>query len=46
MLPIEEVTIENQCGYIFKGSTNQLKYIDEYDYQQSDCACKPQVTGG
>lgn len=38
MLPIEEVTIENQCGYIFKGSTNQLKYIDEYDYQQSDCA--------
>ena len=39
MLPIEEVTIENQCGYIFKGSTNQIKYIDEYDsYQQSDCA--------
>lgn len=38
MLPIEEVTIENQCGYIFRGSTNQLKYIDEYEYQQSDCA--------
>lgn len=28
MLPIEEVLIENQCGYIFKGSTNQLKYIE------------------
>lgn len=39
MLPIEEVTIENQCGYIFRGSTNQIKYIDEHDsYQQSDCA--------
>lgn len=38
MLPIEDVTIENQCGYIFKGSTNQLKYIDEYEYQQSNCA--------
>lgn len=37
MLPIEDVTIENQCGYIFRGSTNQLKYI-EYDYQQSDCS--------
>lgn len=29
--------MENQCGYIFRGSTNQLKYI-EYEYQQSDCA--------
>ena len=38
MLPIEEVTIENQCGYIFAGSTNQIKYINEHDYQQSDCA--------
>lgn len=38
MLPIEDVTIENQCGYIFSGSTNQLKYIDEYEYKQSDCA--------
>lgn len=27
ILPIEEVEIENQCGYIFKGSTNQLNYI-------------------
>ena len=32
MLPIEEVTIENQCGYIFNGSTNQIKYIDEYEH--------------
>lgn len=28
---MEEMEIENQCGYIFKGSTNQIKYIDEYD---------------
>lgn len=28
MLPIEEVEIENQCGYIFKESTNQIKYIE------------------
>lgn len=25
--PIEDIEIENQCGYIFKDSTNQLKYI-------------------
>ena len=28
LLPIEEAEIENQCGYIFKGSTNQLTYIE------------------
>lgn len=38
MLPIEDVTIENQCGYIFKGSTNQIKYIDEYGNKQGNCA--------
>lgn len=27
ILPLEDVEIENQCGYIFKGSTNQLIYI-------------------
>lgn len=27
MLPLEEMEIENQCGYIFKGSTNQMEYI-------------------
>ena len=27
MLPLEEMEIENQCGYIFKGSTNQIEYI-------------------
>lgn len=32
ILPIEDVTIENQCGYIFRGSTNQIKYIDDYEY--------------
>lgn len=38
MLPIEDVTIENQCGYIFQGSTNQIKYIDEYEHRESNCA--------
>lgn len=28
MLPIEEVEIENQCGYIIKGSNNKLIYIN------------------
>lgn len=28
MLPLEEMEIENQCGYIFKGSTNQMTYIE------------------
>lgn len=27
ILPMEDVEIENQCGYIFKGSTNQIKYL-------------------
>jgi len=27
MLPLEEMEVENQCGYIFKGSTNQMEYI-------------------
>ena len=31
MLPLEEMGIENQCGYIFKGSTNQLTYIEDYE---------------
>lgn len=30
MLPLEEMEIEQSCGYIFKGSTNQMKYINEY----------------
>lgn len=28
ILPIEEVQIENQCGFIFKDSTNQIKYME------------------
>jgi hypothetical protein len=28
LLPLEEMEIENQCGYIFKGSTNQKEYIE------------------
>lgn len=28
ILPLEDVEIENQCGYIFKDSTNQLEYIE------------------
>lgn len=31
MLPLEEIEIENQCGYIFKGSTNQITYIEDYE---------------
>lgn len=32
-LPIEDARIVNECGYIFEGSTNQLKYIeDNEDY--------------
>lgn len=27
LLPLEDVVIENQCGYIFKDSTNQIQYI-------------------
>lgn len=29
LLPMEEMEVENQCGYIFKGSTNQMTYINE-----------------
>ena len=29
LLPLEEMEVENQCGYIFKGSTNQMTYINE-----------------
>ena len=28
-MPMEECEIVNECGYIFKGSTNQLKYIED-----------------
>lgn len=35
MLPLEEMEIENQCGYIFKGSTNQMEYIDDGGGQTS-----------
>lgn len=27
ILPLEDVEVENQCGYILKGSTNQIIYI-------------------
>lgn len=29
LLPIECVTIDNQCGYIFTGSTNRTEYFDD-----------------
>jgi len=35
MLPLEEMEITNQCGYIFKGSTNQMEYIDDGGGQTS-----------
>lgn len=31
ILPLEDVEIENQCGYIFKDSTYQLEYIEQYE---------------
>lgn len=35
LLPLEEMELENQCGYIFKGSTNQMTYIDDsYEIDQ------------
>ena len=29
LLPLEDVRIVDECGYIFEGSTNQMQYIDE-----------------
>lgn len=29
-LPIEDAEIVNSCGYIFRGSTNQMHYIEDY----------------
>lgn len=34
ILPLEEVEIENQCGYIFKGSTNQMTYIEDNNNEE------------
>lgn len=31
-LPLEEIEIENSCGYIFRNSTNKLKYIEDEKY--------------
>lgn len=28
MLPLEDVRIVDECGYIFEGSTNQMEYIE------------------
>ena len=32
-LPIEDARIVNECGYIFEGSTNQLKYIENDTFE-------------
>ncbi len=34
IIPIENAVIQNQCGYIFKDSTNQLQFIDDSKSQQ------------
>lgn len=34
IIPIENAVIQNQCGYIFKDSTNQLQFIDDQATQQ------------
>ena len=31
LLPLEEMEIVQSCGYIFKGSTNQINYINDND---------------
>lgn len=31
-LPLEDGEIVNECGYIYKGSTNRIEYIDESNY--------------
>lgn len=36
IIPIENAVIQNQCGYIFKDSTNQLQFIDDSKSQQGD----------
>lgn len=28
LLPLEDVRIVDECGYIFEGSTNQMEYIE------------------
>lgn len=28
LLPIEDVEVESRCGYVFKGSTNVMTYIE------------------
>ena len=33
IIPIENAVIQNQCGYIFKDSTNQLQFINETTHQ-------------
>lgn len=35
-MPMEECEIVNECGYIFKDSTNQLKYIEDGNNKQND----------
>ena len=32
-LPIEDARVVNECGYIFEGSTNQLKYITDDTFE-------------
>ena len=33
ILPIEDAEIINSCGYIFKGSTNMMEYIEDFHNQ-------------
>ena len=45
MLPLEEMEIENQCGYIFKGSTNQITYIEDYESSELHRSSSDRVGG-
>lgn len=35
ILPIEDAEIINSCGYIFKGSTNMMEYIEDFHNQST-----------
>ena len=35
IVPIEDAEIINSCGYIFKGSTNMMEYIEDFHNQST-----------
>lgn len=35
MMPLEDMEVEDRCGWVFKGSTNTIEYIDDMQYTQT-----------